>query len=95
MENEESFRYANLVKDLINSNSYKLTIGVWLEEMKKAATQTLLYLEMGDDRIWQCQAELKVIDLIYSKIQAQIDKAEYLRLKNLKKDKADDNRSHH
>ena len=90
---DESLRYASLVKDLIASHSYKLTLGAWLEEMRVAALKKLMYLPMGDEQIWQCQAELKVIDLIYSKIQAQVDKAEHLRVKNLKKEKQNDNRS--
>lgn len=94
MESDDSIRFAQATKDLVNSHSYKLTVGAWLEEMRNAAIQKLIYLEMGDQAIWQCQAELKVVDLIYTKIQAQVNKLEHLRLKKLKteeKEKSHDN----
>lgn len=84
---EEAIRFAGLVKSLAESHSYKLTIGAWLEEMRQSALKTLMYLPMGDQKIWQCQAELKVVDMINSRIQAQIEKSEHLRLKNLKREK--------
>ena len=81
---DEKLRQANQLKSLLDSHSFKTTIGAWLEEMRENAITLIAQVPHGDSAIWGIQAELRVLDKIFSRIDSILEAGERIRLKLLK-----------
>lgn len=89
--NENSLRRANQLAGVVNSDSYKETIGKWLSDIKSEAVAQIGNLnrsEAGsDEKLWEAQSEIKIVNRIELRINSILASGQRARLKQvIKKD---------